>query len=165
MNLWKQFTDKYRLPPASLITLQNEYRLMMPDLIAHGRSIRTARSFSRPQHQMSIYTDEFEIKTSTAPTEKYSQATAYEMIILNNAETCRLACECLCWMLVYPTDSSGCERRFSLMNRIKSKLRLRLSHETLSDLMHIHANPIASAELDHRAILVSLPEVHLSSEF
>ncbi len=164
VNMWHEFTDKYRLPPPSLALLQSQYRLMIPDLIAQGRSVRSARLISRPQQPGSIYADDYEAKSSVPSTEKYSQATAFEMIILNNATACPLACECIRWMLVYPTNSAGCERRFSLMNRVKTKSRLRLSHVTLSDIMHIRANSILSADLDHRQIMVSLPGVQLSSE-
>ncbi len=123
---------------------------MQPDLIAYGRTVRTARLSSNPTVPSDIYSPQHEAHTETTLIEHYSQAVAFQMILFKNAETSPLACECVRWMLIHPTKNAGCERRFSLMDRVKKKMRLCLSHGTLSDLMHISTNALRPDTLNHR---------------
>lgn len=51
-------------------------------------------------------------------------------------------------MVILPVDTSGCERQFSLMNRIMGKWQTRMSHETLRNCMVWHeANKHLSPDL------------------
>ena len=51
-------------------------------------------------------------------------------------------------MVILPVDTSGCERQFSLMNRIMGKWQTRMSHEVLRSCMVWHeANKHLSPDL------------------
>ncbi len=86
------------------------------------------------------------------------------MLLSDHCDAYPLVCQCIRWMLVYGTNSAACERRFSLTNRVKTKLRTSLTRVTLSDIMHISANPISENLLDHRRVMEEIATTSLSTE-
>ena len=96
--------------------------------------------------------------------EAFSQADAYEDLLTTHSGECRVFCDLVGRMLVYGENAAACERGFSLMNRIKTSQRNRLSHDTLRDVMCIIACPIEPEQISYYDLIRNFNSVVLSDE-